>query len=119
MPELYAAADVTVLPTFYDPSSKVVIESLMLGIPAITTRYNGAAAFVLPEDGPPRGRVIEDPADDAALAAAMIELRDPAVHAACVAATAGLDQALSMKRHVDQLEQVLQRVVSGDDVRSA
>lgn len=107
MPALYAASDVTVLPTFYDPSSKVVIESLMLGTPAITTRYNGAAAFVTPDDGPPRGRVIDDPADADALAAAMVELVDPATHAACVAATAGLHEPLSMKRHVDQLEQVL------------
>ena len=64
MAELYAAADVTVLPTFYDPSSKVVIESLMMGVPAISTSYNGASEFIRGEsDGRPRGRVIDDPAD--------------------------------------------------------
>ncbi|MDX1683376.1 MAG: glycosyltransferase family 4 protein, partial [Phycisphaeraceae bacterium] len=74
MARWYRAADVTVLPTFYDPASKVVIESLLAGTPAITTRYNGAADWVMPEGGPVRGRVIDDPADVTALADAMAEL---------------------------------------------
>ncbi len=66
------------MPTFYDPSSKVVIESLMMGTPAISTAYNGASDFIAPADGSARGRVIADPSDHRALAQAMIELWDPA-----------------------------------------
>jgi D-inositol-3-phosphate glycosyltransferase len=106
MVELYCAADVTVLPTFYDPSSKVVIESLMMGVPAISTRFNGSSDAIV-EDGQVRGRVIDDPADIAALAAAMHELVDTAERARCAAATTGLAEALSVKRHVDRLEMVL------------
>ena len=119
MVQLYCAADVTVLPTYYDPASKVVIESLMLGTCAITTSYNGAADLLVPPPqgtAPPgqvRGRVITEPADVSALAAAMLELADPAARQRCAAATAGLDQALSMQRHVDRLEAVLEEMGGG------
>lgn len=111
MAQLYAAADVTVLPTFYDPSSKVVIESLMMGTPAITTSFNGASDFI--RGGPGgvlRGRVINDPSDVESLAQAMAELADPGQRQRCVSAMDGLAQSLSIARHVDQLETLLQQV---------
>ncbi len=108
MAELYAASDVTVLPTWYDPASKVVIESLMMGVPAITTAFNGAADFVVGDGFAPRGWVIADPRDAGALAAAMRTLADPDERKRCADATAGLAQTLSMQRHVDRLEAVLQ-----------
>ncbi|MCX5659042.1 MAG: glycosyltransferase family 4 protein [Planctomycetota bacterium] len=107
MAELYCAADVTVLPTFYDPSSKVVIESLMMGTPAISTAFNGASDFIVAPGEPVRGRVLADPADHLALATAMMELADPQELARCRAATQGLAERLSMKVHVDRLEEVL------------
>lgn len=103
MAALYCAADVTVHPTYYDPSSKVVIESLMMGTAAISTSYNGASDFITPQ----RGRVIEDPADVVGLAQAMTQLADPAQRASSGVAMAGLADELSMKRHVDRLETVL------------
>lgn len=109
MPTLYAAADVTVLPTFYDPASKVVLESLMLGTPAISTGYNGASDFIAPEGGPLRGRVVADPADDEALAEAMAELCDSGARRACGEAMEGVAEQVSMDRHVQELEQLLRR----------
>jgi len=108
MPQLYAAADVTVLPSYYDPSSKVVIESLMMGRPAISTAFNGASDFIVPDDDTARGRVIPDPGDADALAGAMADLCDPAERGKCAAAIGdGLAAELSMARHVDRLEAVL------------
>lgn len=107
MPKLFAAADVTVLPSWYDPSSKVVLESLMMGTPAISTTFNGASDHLLPPDSPARGCVIDDPGDARKLADAMESLADPGFRAACSAACAGLAEPLSMARHVDQLERVL------------
>jgi UDP-glucose:(heptosyl)LPS alpha-1,3-glucosyltransferase len=113
---LYAAADVTVHPTFYDPASKVVIESLMMGVPAISTAYNGASDLIAPGLGegtggdggaPLRGRVIQDPADALALADAMQDLADAGVRQKCSEAAAGLDGVLSMGAHVDLLEGLL------------
>jgi len=109
MPALYAAADATVLPTWYDPASKVVIESLMLGVPAITTRSNGAAMWVASKGQDPRGVVLSNPGDPAALAAAMGQLCDDDTRAAMADAArrAGLAEELSMRRHVDRLEAAL------------
>ncbi len=111
MPALFAAADVTVLPSWYDPSSKVVLESLMMGTPAISTAFNGASDHLRRTDQNPdtpvRGRVIADPGDAAALAVAMTELSDPAERARCAAVCAGLADHLSMTRHVDALGRLL------------
>lgn len=103
----YAAADAVVLPTWYDPCSKIVLEGLMVGRPAVTTRYNGAADWLTPAEGPPRGVVLDDPGDDEALAGALTRVADPAFRSAAAAACAGLDQTLGMGRHVDGLEAVL------------
>lgn len=110
MARLFAAADVTVLPSWYDPSSKVVLESLMMNTPAISTTYNGASDHLIPDaatDNPPRGCVINDPADPVKLADAMEKLADLGFRNACGAACEGLADQLSMARHVDRLEQVL------------
>jgi len=109
MPALFAAADVTVLPSWYDPSSKVVLESLMMGTPAISTAFNGASDHLAGPlaEGKVRGVVIDDPGDADQLADAMARLADPVFRAACSEACAGLADPLSMARHVDALERVL------------
>ena len=43
---LYAAADVYVQPTWYDPCSLVVLEALAAGLPVVTTRLNGAGELI-------------------------------------------------------------------------
>lgn len=47
--KFYAAADLFVLPTLYDPFSNATLEAMASGMPAITTRNNGAAELI--EDG--------------------------------------------------------------------
>lgn len=42
----YAAADLFVLPTLYDPFSNATLEAMASGLPAITTRNNGAAELI-------------------------------------------------------------------------
>jgi UDP-glucose:(heptosyl)LPS alpha-1,3-glucosyltransferase len=66
---VYAAADVFILPTIYDPFSNACLEALASGLPVITTRSNGFSEIV--EDGV-HGSVIED-------AGNLIALRD-AIH---------------------------------------
>ena len=106
---LYAAADVTVLPSFYDPASKVVIESLRMGTPAITTTTNGSADWVLaPGDESPAGRVVADAADVDALAEAIREMLDDATLASCRRAAASIGEAADMRHHVDGLIPILE-----------
>jgi UDP-glucose:(heptosyl)LPS alpha-1,3-glucosyltransferase len=65
--------DAVVLPSYNDACSRVVMESLAAGKPAITTRYNGAAEFL----GDNKYGVVLDRCDDTAeLADAMLSLCD-------------------------------------------
>ncbi len=64
----YHAADVLVHPTFYDPCSRVVLEARSVGLPVITTRYDGAAEVI---DPGANGFIIDESSDDEALAAAV------------------------------------------------
>ena len=105
MPAALAAADILVLPSFYDPASKVVAEALHAGVPVITTRTNGACDLL---EGSPAGRILDHPDDAAALAAAMLDLCDPAALAEAKAATAAAAAGATMDAHVDRLLTVLE-----------
>lgn len=56
--DLYAAADLFVLPTIYDPFSNACLEALASGLPVITTRANGFAEIM--RDGID-GAILEQP----------------------------------------------------------
>jgi UDP-glucose:(heptosyl)LPS alpha-1,3-glucosyltransferase len=112
MTPLFCAADVMAMPTFYDPASRVVMEALRRGLAVISSVYDGSTAFLERPDGTSAGRVVADPADSGAIAAAMAELLDPATLAAAKAATAGLGDDLTMARHAAELEALLMEVAS-------
>ena len=61
----YSAADVYVLPTFYDPCSLGVLEALASGLTSVTTRFNGAGEMLTQGED---GYLMDDPADDEELA---------------------------------------------------
>ena len=46
LPALYAAGDIFLLPTIYDPFSNASLEALAAGLPVITTRANGFAEIM-------------------------------------------------------------------------
>ncbi|MCA1658639.1 MAG: glycosyltransferase family 4 protein, partial [Verrucomicrobiaceae bacterium] len=75
MPSLYAAADIFLLPTIYDPFSNACLEALATGLPVITTRANGFSEII--ESGR-HGTVIDDPRKVDALAKALRLWSDPA-----------------------------------------
>ena len=62
----YAAADVLVLPTWYDPCSLAVLEAAACGLPSVTTRHNGAGELLRHGVS---GMILADPGDDVQLAA--------------------------------------------------
>lgn len=102
---LYAAADVLAHPTWYDPCSRVVLEALCLGLPVVTTKWNGAAeAMRTPEDG----AVISDPGDVSALAAALARVLGQT--AGRGAPSAARIEHLSMRRHARELVALYERV---------
>ncbi|UCD49419.1 MAG: glycosyltransferase family 4 protein [Phycisphaerales bacterium] len=68
-------SQVGILPTFYDPSSRFILEALAAGKPVITTAFNGAIDHFV--DGR-HGRVVDTPINVQALAEAI-------THFACTA----------------------------------
>ena len=66
---VYAAADIFILPTIYDPFSNACLEALAGGLPVITTRSNGFSEII--EDGL-QGSIVDSPAN-------LVGLRD-AIH---------------------------------------
>lgn len=70
MSELYAAADLLVLPTRYDPFASVVLESLACGTPAVTSICGGAALAL---DDALAGSVFQDPLNCEELAVAITQ----------------------------------------------
>ena len=61
----FAAADIFVLPSMYEPFGLVYLEAMASGLPVITTRHSGAAEII---DEGEQGFVIQDPEDTAAIA---------------------------------------------------
>jgi UDP-glucose:(heptosyl)LPS alpha-1,3-glucosyltransferase len=96
----YAAADFFVLPTRHDPCSLVVLESLAMGVPVISTIFNGACQIM--ENGS-HGAVLSDPQDVSALGGAMRNLLDPAARQGMREACLALRSELSFDAHVDRL----------------
>ena len=99
MAACYAAADVFVLPTLYDPFSNACLEALASGLPVLTTDANGFAEILRPGiDGD-----IVSPADHLSgteLAARLSGWADPARLAAARAVCAARAAGLTMERNV-------------------
>lgn len=87
VPDLLATVDAVVHPTFYDPSSRVVLEALAVGLPVLTTRWNGAC-----DDVRDPSIVIDDPGDAHALTAALEQI--------CSRDRSPPREDVSMDRHV-------------------
>lgn len=107
--QLYAAADVLAHPTWYDPCSRVVLEALSVGLPVVTTRYNGAAEAL--QTGR-HGMVIAEPSDMDALADALRQALEPQVRAACRADAPHFRTQFSMARHARELLALYERILS-------
>jgi len=97
----YAAADVLAHPSWYDPCSRVVLEALSLGLPVVTTRYNGAAEIMEPGC---HGEVIAEAGDAGELAAALERALCAEVRAKCVSDAPRLAELVSMARHARELK---------------
>jgi UDP-glucose:(heptosyl)LPS alpha-1,3-glucosyltransferase len=61
---VYAAADIFILPTIYDPFSNACLEALAGGLPVITTRSNGFSEII---DEGVHGSIVDNPANLIAL----------------------------------------------------
>ncbi len=110
-----AVADVAVLPTFYDPSSRFILEAIAAGKPSITSRFNGAAEFIEHFE---HGTIVSEPADLEALARAIVHFTDPhnRHQAELAIARDNLKEEVSIRRAAARLaslyDSILQRKTS-------
>jgi UDP-glucose:(heptosyl)LPS alpha-1,3-glucosyltransferase len=104
----FDAADVFILPSYYDACSLGVLEACAMGLPVITTRQNGASELLT--DGQ-EGRVIDRADDVPALQAALLELADFDVRNRMRQKALELVSRCTFERNVDELENVYAEVI--------
>ncbi len=102
----YAAADAVVLLSWYDPCSRVVLEALRWGIPAMTTRLNGASEVLNAA-----GVTVDLPCNVEAVADGMATMCSPQTRQEMARHARKIGDGLTMARHVDKLEQVYREVM--------
>jgi UDP-glucose:(heptosyl)LPS alpha-1,3-glucosyltransferase len=103
----YAAADVYVQPSWYDPCSLVVLEALACGRPVITTRFNGASELMA--DGR-EGFIIDSPDQTDRLADAMTRLMDADLRRPMGEAARPAVQEYSLARNFREMMAVFEKV---------
>ena len=96
--DFYAAADVLVLPSLYDPFPNVCLEAMATGIPVVTTRVTGVSEIL--EQGRD-GIVIERGTDVEALAGALRTLADAGRRREMGAAARATAEAYNVEKFVE------------------
>jgi UDP-glucose:(heptosyl)LPS alpha-1,3-glucosyltransferase len=104
---VYAAADIFILPTIYDPFSNACLEALTSGLPVITTRSNGFSEII--EDGV-HGSIVDNPANLVGLRDAIRFWSDPARRAAARSANIERASQFDISKNVAQTLEVLMNV---------
>jgi UDP-glucose:(heptosyl)LPS alpha-1,3-glucosyltransferase len=105
MRSVYAASDLFLLPTIYDPFSNACLEALSFGIPVITTGSNGFAEIV--ESGV-HGQIIDRPNDTGAIRKAIEDWSEPDRRLAARQKCVDLARQFSMDGNVEQTLEVLE-----------
>jgi UDP-glucose:(heptosyl)LPS alpha-1,3-glucosyltransferase len=102
--------DVAVLPTFYDPSSRFVLEALAADKPVITTRFNGASDLFV--DGR-HGKIVDTPENITALAGAIAHFSVPenVSKASKAIRDDNLKEKVSIDRAVKQLDDLYESII--------
>jgi UDP-glucose:(heptosyl)LPS alpha-1,3-glucosyltransferase len=113
MPGLYAAADIFLAPSLFDPFSNACLEALAAGLPVITTRANGFSEII--ETGV-HGTVVEDPRETGEIRDALVFWSDSARREEACAGIRDLatrfDISANVARTLEILAQVAARAAS-------
>jgi UDP-glucose:(heptosyl)LPS alpha-1,3-glucosyltransferase len=104
MPRVYAAADIFILPTIYDPFSNACLEALACGLPVITTRSNGFSEII--EDGV-HGSIVDHAGDLLALRDAIRLWSDPSRRAAARSTNRQLAAQFDISQNINETLAIL------------
>ncbi len=109
MADIYAMADVFLLPTLYDPFSNVVLEALAAGLPVITTIHNGASEII---DHGKDGFILQRADDVDVMENYLRQLMDPSERAKFRIPAQTLAQKFNLKRNVDDTLKICEKVAA-------
>jgi UDP-glucose:(heptosyl)LPS alpha-1,3-glucosyltransferase len=107
MKHVYAAADVFLLPTLYDPFANVTLEALAAGLPVITSAQNGASEII--EKGK-NGFVVPRANDVETIVHLLKELADPEYRATFRGPAQALAQKHDLSRNVHETLAVFEKL---------
>ncbi len=107
MPHVYAAADVFLLPTLYDPFANVTLEALAAGLPVITSAQNGASEII--EDDK-NGFILPRADDDKLIVHLLDHLTDPALRARFRQPAQALAQQYDLARNLNATLAVFEKL---------
>lgn len=103
---VYAAADIFILPTIYDPFSNACLEALASGLPVITTRSNGFSEII---DEGVHGSIVDNPANLVALREAIGFWSDSSRREAARSANVERASQFDISKNVAQTLEILTR----------
>ncbi len=105
-----AISTAAVLPTWYDPSSRFILEALSAAVPVITTRFNGAAEMYT---GGRHGVTIDTPDDVDELADGLLFFSNSDNENEASSAILGdrLIENVSIARHAKQMIQLYRSII--------
>lgn len=106
---IYAAADIFILPTIYDPFSNACLEALASGLPVITTRANGFSEIM---EDKIHGSIIENPGDVSSLGKAIDLWSDPTWRSAARPSILKRAGQYDITRNVEQTVAVVAQVAA-------
>ncbi|NOZ20279.1 MAG: glycosyltransferase family 4 protein [Planctomycetes bacterium] len=107
--KFYAATDICVHPTFYDPCANVCLEALASGVPTITTRLNGSGEIIT--EGK-EGFVIDTPKDVEAMADRIRRFGNEEFRREAGRAARALAEQHSIERNVEDVMRVYEDVLA-------
>jgi UDP-glucose:(heptosyl)LPS alpha-1,3-glucosyltransferase len=110
MLRVYAAADIFILPTIYDPFSNACLEALACGLPVITARSNGFSEII--ENGV-HGSIVDRAGDLPALRDAILLWSDPSHRAAARPINIQRAAQFDISKNIEETLATLTRVASG------
>ncbi len=108
MEHLYAAADIFVLPTFFDSASLVVLEALASGLPVITSRWAGASALI---DAPATGMVLRNNDDPVEIAKAVAAYFPDKPRERALSASPRQVGAIVLDRHIERVLGIYEEIL--------
>src|SRR5947208_15860424 len=110
MLRVYAAADIFILPTIYDPFSNACLEALACGLPVITTRSNGFSEII--ENGV-HGSIVDHAGDLLGLRDAILLWSDPSRRAAARSTNIERAAQFDISKNIEKTLAVLTGIASG------